>query len=312
MQPPLPAKIKTIMAQRDHRMHHYVWHQVRNGWNFYDAATRDQIAALGWAPPRPALEPLPPDDRRPVFNNFSGEDFLYMHRQMIAFVNNELTNIGDPAYRKVIGWQSLPSPNDVDFAVPPTWDTGNVDLNQYLQETKSDDFFKNTMQPSERHYTDSAFLRSVSLGELGARIEFTIHNRMHMRWCTKVSQMRPDVDPAKPDEIDPKWDSPDYDWLGDTYSSHVHQNFWKIHGWVDDQIEAWKTANGTTGEIQWKGTWVGKMPNHPQPSSLHALLTTQAQERVLEHDHGAELNKVLRVILRSGIRCNFYDKVVVE
>src|SRR6476469_5489227 len=32
---PLPHAVVEIMAKREHRMHHWLWHEVRNGWNRY-------------------------------------------------------------------------------------------------------------------------------------------------------------------------------------------------------------------------------------------------------------------------------------
>ena len=41
-----------------------------------------------------------------------------------------------------------------------------------------------------------------------------------MRFCSQVPGIRPDSDQFST-AIDPKWDDPAYDWLGDTYSSHA-------------------------------------------------------------------------------------------
>ncbi len=129
--------------------------------------------------------------------------------------------------------------------------------------------------------------------------------------------MRPDIDPANPDDIDARWDDPSYDWLGDTYSSHVNRVFWKLHGWVDNRIEDWKQANNVNGPIQWRGTWLGKMPPHPAPHSLHAILTLEPRDmevsvRALhDHDHGhtGEMKQVLQAVLRSGQTHHLYDPI---
>jgi hypothetical protein len=165
----------------------------------------------------------------------------------------------------------------------------------------------------ENDYTDAGKLSKWSLGELGSRIEFTIHNQMHMRWCSEPAQtgMRPDIDVAHPERIDVKWDDVSYDWLGDTYSSHVNSVFWKIHGWVDSRIEDWKSANNVTGEIVWKGKWVGKAMTDPHPDSFLSVFAT-----VVGHDHHGtthgslqEMEKVVAVIARGGRFCHFYDDV---
>lgn len=285
-------------------MHHYLWHEVRNGWLFYDQATQAAISALGWAPPRPARRPGANNSAEVIYDNDSGEDFLYMHRQMIALVNQRLSEIADPNYPRVQGWGGVPAPTDTDYPVPPPWDSGDADLNKALNRVKAKEYFAQ-FQAWEKQYEDTAWLKGRTLGELGARIEFSIHNMMHMRWCAQAAELRPDVDPQFPDDIDAKWDAPSYDWLGDTYSSHVNSVFWKLHGWVDNRIEDWRKANGVSGPIAWKGTWVGKMPPHPAPASLHALLSGAEAH----HDHGSEMKKVLKLVLRSGVRCHFYDEV---
>ena len=308
----LPISVVRMMAQRARRMHHYLFHQTRNMWHFWDEGTKNAITQLGWEPPRPAREPNGTGGRRTVLNNDSGEDFLYMHRQMISGVNMKLAEIGDPNYPKIEGWQSLPKPNDTDFPVPPAWDTGDNDFNTFLQSVKSDTYFQQNFESWESTYTDTSVLSSMSLGELGARLEFSIHNMMHMRWCREMD-LRPDVDPTTPEQIDPMWDVETNNWLGDTYSSHVHPIFWKLHGWIDDRIDDWMAANGLTGNIPWKGTWVGKMPPHPVPESLHATLVAPlgiTKNKVHEmHDHVSEMEKVAKIILRSGKLCHFYDEV---
>ena len=314
----LPTAARAMWAERRRRMHHYLWHTVRNGWEWFDQDERDSIAELRWAPPRPALIRLPNEQAQINTANNSGEDFLYMHRQMIFATNLKLSQIADPSYPHVEPWSMLPSIGDLEYPVPQPWDTDDPGLNAYLTESKSDAFFTGTMQNWESQYRDRTLLQSVSLGELGARIEFTIHNRMHIRWCNEMDR-RPDSDPTNPDSIDPIWDASSYDWLGDTYSSHVNDVFWKLHGWVDDCIDAWAQANGVTGDIQWIGTWVGRMPPHPDPFSLHGMLAANAASsaEVREptkrmHDHGDVMSKVLQIVQKSGVRCHFYDAVVVE
>ena len=238
----LPIGVVRMMAQRARRMHHYLFHQTRNMWLFWDDNTKGQIEALGWEPPRPSREPNGAGGRRTIIDNDSGEDFLYMHRQMIAGVNLKLAEIGDPSYPKIEGWQSLPRATNTEYPVPPAWDTGNAGFNDFLVDVKSDTYFQNNFEVWERNYTDPNVLANMTLGELGARLEFSIHNMMHMRWCREMI-IRPDVDPTTPEQIDPVWDELSYNWLGDTYSSHVNPVFWKLHGWIDDRIDDWMSAN---------------------------------------------------------------------
>lgn len=282
--PALPREVVKLMASRVHRLHHYLWHEVRNKWLVYDALTREAIRELGWEPPRPAQKLVPGVGFTAILDNDSGEDFLFMHRQMIVLVNRLLAQIADPAYPQIQGWKTLPKPGDSDYPVP-VWNSSDPFLNLYLKETKSDLFFQQTMQPWEQDLTNPDWLRGKSLGEVGARIEFTIHNRMHMRWCSNPGDIRPDTGGVQANEIDVRWDTPAYDWLGDTYASHVHPCFWKIHGWVDARIEDWKQANDVTGPLEWKGTWVGKPLPGPGMNTLEMMLSNP--DRAI-NDHRAE------------------------
>lgn len=309
MTPQLPKQVVDLMAQRGWRLHHFLWHEVRNGWLFYDAATQAQIRELGWEPPRPAQRPVG-DRGETILDNFSGEDFLYMHREMIGTVNKLL--VGNPDYPKVKGWTQLPRPGDADYPVPPPWVTGDDDLDNYLRSVKSDQTFNTSFVTWERNYTDPARLRAMSLGEFGARLEFTIHNQMHMRWCAEpvATGVRPDVDPAAANTIDIKWDAPTYDWLGDTYSSHVHSTFWKLHGWVDDRIDDWAKANDVVGAIPWRGMWLGKSAHPPHTfARLFAMTTTHDHHH---HDNLRELHDVVRIIAKTGRFCHFYDDVKLQ
>ena len=268
----LPNKVVTEMAKREHRMQHLLWHGVRNSWERMTSKQKQEIRNIdpAWEPPRPALN----SNGSVLRDNDSGEDFFYMHRQMIAHVNSLLAQVNDPAYPKIEGWKNVPPPGDTDYPVPTL---------PGLESVKSDEFYTNTMFPWEKKYTDTTYLKSVTLGQLGADLEFTIHNNMHMRWAAP-SQVgyRPSTSLTKP--VDVKWDDPAYDYLGDTYSSHVNPIFWKLHGWVDDRIEDWAKANGITGPIQWKGTWEGPMEHshHHQHRAMAALTPSQNKIDKLE------------------------------
>lgn len=250
--PTLPEQVVNEMAQRQHRFHHYLWHRVRNSWSRLGESERRTIRDInpGWEPPRAALDAA----GRPLRDNDSGEDFLFMHRQMLALANDILARVNSPDYPRVEGWPRVPSPGDTDYPVPEFPDSG-------LEEIKSDGYFYQTILPLGRRYTDADYLGSVTLGQLGSDIEFTIHNDLHMRWAAPSPVgYRPST--AITQTIAAQWDSPAYDYLGDTYSSHVNPVFWKLHGWVDDRIEDWKRAHSVAGEIEWRGTWVGPAAHH--------------------------------------------------
>lgn len=339
----LPREVTERMASREHRHHHWLWHEVRNSWLSYPEDVRQQIRALGWEPPRPALD----ENRRPILDNASGEDFLYMHKQMLIDVSRMLTRLNDPAYPGVLVWRKVPPPGDPLFPVPPPWfdpERGDeVDRRSFfemIKRLKSDIFYEKRMVSWQRLFTDPGWLRDVTLGELGALVEQTIHAAMHNRWSASPAGFRPDPGPAQGHTIDPIWDDPRYNFLGDTYSSHVNPVFWSLHAWVDDRIEDWKAANGVFGNGFWKGTWVGKMPRidapmgerppeeqpapiQPAPSHPHAAPhRTAAHPRVLEgedpdamnpgphalihdashqHDDLEEMQEVVRLIGQCGI-----------
>ena len=76
-----------------------------------------------------------------------------------------------------------------------------------------------------------------------------------------------------------------YDWLNDTYGSHVNIHFWKLHGLVDQIVDKWLAPNGYTAIAQdcngnpkcyqWQGTWVGD--NVPPPDDSQTRATPEAQ-----------------------------------
>ena len=275
MFPPLPQALVDYLAGRGVRQHHYLWHLVRGQWldpTGFTPAQRERIKQMGWVPPRRAAGP----DGVMLQNN-SGEDFLYMHRQMIADANKVLADAGYPDHPRIEGWHLIPRPDDADWPVPPQFDA-SLPFAAALNEAKSDTFFNTRIAPLEQRYTDPAYLSTVSLGEFGARLEFSIHNAMHLRWAGQLPAYRLE-DPADLTSVDSRWDDPAYDWLADTYSSHVNAVFWKLHGWVDARIDDWVRANGGTGEPVWKGTWVGP-DGHP-----HMHLPVALDEPAIETEH---------------------------
>jgi hypothetical protein len=110
---------------------------------------------------------------------------------------------------------------------------------------KAPAFLSGVMRPLSNLVRSPRFLSALTLGQLGNMLEFTVHGWMHVRWTETV------YDPATGEpigrsslfDIDPKWDDPANDDLGDFYSSHVHPTFWRLHGWIDDRINEWASAN---------------------------------------------------------------------
>ena len=124
----------------------------------------------------------------------------------------------------------------------------------------------------DQQYKDPTYLATLTLGELGALLEFSVHNDMHLRWSALPRD--PDTNAALPQgrpddpQVSPKWDSPRYDTLLEFYSSHVHPVFWRLHGWIDDRIDDWYEAHERVhpgevvrrrdGDVAWfaPGRWV--------------------------------------------------------
>jgi hypothetical protein len=284
--PVLPREVVETMASREQRLHHWLWHEVRNSWLLYPEEVRAQVRELGWEPPRPAQD----ERRRPILDNDAGEDFLYMHRQMLIQVSRILSRVNDPNYPRVRVWTTVPCPGDADFPVPPAWFDPTLDEQidrrtffETLQRLKSDIFYQKRLVYWQKLFTNPAFLRSVSLGTLGSLIEWSIHSSMHMRWASSPAGFRPEPGPAEGHTIDPLWDDSRYDYLGDTYASHVNPVFWSLHGWVDDRIEDWKLANGVYGNNFWKGTWVGKMPDEGAHDAQPQMMAPSGAMQGHEH-----------------------------
>jgi hypothetical protein len=284
--PALPAQVVEAMAQRRWRFHHYLWHRLRNSWLRLTESERQAVGNIdsAWMPPRPALDAL----RRPLRDNDSGEDFLFMHRRMIAFVNDVLKMVNDPVYPRIEGWRSVPQPEAADYPVPEFFDSE-------LEKVKSAKYFKQFIAPWERQYTNFDYLREVTLGQLGSDMQFTIHHDVHMRWAAPSPVgYRPPTSITQ--EIDVQWDAPAYDYLGDTYSSPVNPIFWKLHGWMDDRVEDWQRAHGIKGEVEWKGTWIGPTVGHDGHADVLMANSSEVQDN---------MRRIDRII--SGSRASEFD-----
>jgi hypothetical protein len=284
------------MARREYRMHQLLWHEIRRFWNQYPPDVQQKICELGWKPPRPSRD----ENEAPILTNDSGEDFFYMHRQLIGRVNGLLAEIGDPNYPYVEGWVHLPRPGDPDYPVPPPWfDPGSLPVrNRYVSRIKTDVVFEKHFTYWEKTVTDPVFLRSVSLGTLGALIDYFLVDPVRRRWAAAPGATRPEVDPPDVSTISTEWDDPRYDFLGDYYSMHVNPIHWRFVGWIDDRIEEWKLANGVFGNDFWKGTWVGILPD-VQPATSQGLSTrSTAPESAAEGLTAME--ELMRTIARTG------------
>ena len=258
--PKLPRQVVQMLASPEMREHHATWHLVRDRWHAMSQAERQPFVDQHWAPPRlnprrwPADElPAPPRDPG------SGLDFLFMHRRMIEHVDALLAEIGDPDYPRITGWDPIPwDHDDPDWPMPPNYPDGPPQPKDPAVTTR----WRNEVA---QKYENDAWLEAVTLDDLGAEIENGIHNWMHMHWAS---------DPWFKDLQGQDENDPRNDYLGSTYSSHVNETFWKLHGWIDDRIGQWERATGERADFS--DSWEG--PSH---SDHMAATVSLARERPL-------------------------------
>jgi hypothetical protein len=286
--PEQQAVIRKVMSNRRHRVGHGLWHSLRD----MEPKERSEIAnAFGdkrWAEPPPSKS-CPLEDKE----KHGGEDFLYMHRQMIremqdALANNQVVVNGKKRkkmVRCIAGWDTLPALNDKRFPVPGK-PIGVKDEKIYQVMKKWEETFK-----------DKEWLKGKTLNEVGELIEKTLHNYMHMRWAKEPPPH--DGAPLPLDNVfPPGWpfDAESNDYLGDPYSAHVNPIFWKLHIFIDRFPEIWAEANGKRiaetcppndeSCFAWKGTWVG-VPMHekePDGSPDDRMRTTPPRKSRGAHD----------------------------
>ncbi|MGW4103666.1 hypothetical protein [Streptomyces sp. NPDC004976] len=108
--------------------------------------------------------------------------------------------------------------------------------------------------------------------------------------------------------VDPKWDDSAYNWLGDTYSSHVNPLFWKLHGWVDARIDDWMAANNLQGPVPWSfdPPWSGPEggPDHGHHAVTHLALRARpgsAEADALQARLSA-MEATVEDLKRAGVR----------
>lgn len=260
------ATMQNMMSGVGHRQQHYLWHAVRGSWNELTAAQRDIVLRLypNWSPPNPAF------DASGAFMCASnaGEDFLFMHREMLGHLRGALKD------KMIQPWTTLPE-SATDLCYGFNGNSAAKSKNKYQ-----------VIAQWESRFQDPRYLKSVSLAALGMDLEFSIHNTMHMRWAQEPTPPTPDIDIFAGLTVPPSFDGTQNDYLGDPYSAHVNPIFWKLHGWVDARIDGWLIANGYVDSAgnpfisescpaavapgtkcyQWKSKWVG-VPNNAAPTT---------------------------------------------
>lgn len=277
----IPDAARQRLASERVRMYHALWHLVRNEeeWTDMDAAQKAELVTQGWTPPR--FEG----------NDGGGIDFLYMHRRMIGMVNawaagEDGHHHGAPmqAGGFVRGWREIPW----DHA-DPVWPMPVVDLTSdprfpaIFGRSKEQAATAVYQRRVSEQFANREWLRSQTIDQFGTQLEFTIHGWMHMHWSP--------APPANPNNLDAS-----NDWLGSPFSSHVNRHFWKLHGWIDDRINAWEDARGEAANLSggWDGPpdYVTGEPHSADPQLFNVLrfeerrpLLMPWKDLLLENEH---------------------------
>jgi hypothetical protein len=267
--------INELFGTRAHRMQHALWHAVRSGLTPQD--TQSVITAFGsqWKEGHP-LCPPPQNNADDVSYNPTGEDFLYMHHEMVMMLRFQLTAKGQKC---ITPWTTIPEAKE--------WP-----IKGELKGPKTDNALK-LLKGWDAFIQNEKWMSQVSLSQLGWALEFTLHNNLHMRYADdrpapKFRATKPEDDgaPMPKDGVFPAgWNFDDvaYNWLADPYGAALNPVFWKIHGYVDHALALWLKAHGyarvaldcqgdTKTCYQWRGQWVGNLPDIPaaddQPDSV--------------------------------------------
>ena len=100
---PLPGPVLQEFGSKHMRLHHLVWHFTRNQWNTLSIEQQKAIEKLGWQPPRPLQLPIRGTVASRERDNGAGEDFLYMHRDMLLKMRKILVANGLPPIDIAVG-----------------------------------------------------------------------------------------------------------------------------------------------------------------------------------------------------------------
>lgn len=257
--------IDQTMSSREHRLWHYFWHATRNSWTELSPTQQKFFLKFDprWQPVHLLEKPknAPAADAK-VYDpkvNGAGEDFLFMHHQMMSELFSNLASAG---LRCISPWNELPNVNDPDWKIEGS-------------EPPKDEKSFNKMQAWVAQFHSKDYLKGKKLSEVGYVLENSLHNNMHMRWATPEPPQgfggRPEISVSSLKKGLKPFDDPRYNWLADPYSAHVNPVFWKLHGLVESVIFHWLEANdkkriamdcqGDSSCYTWKGQWMGAPPH---------------------------------------------------
>jgi hypothetical protein len=175
----------------------------------------------------------------------------------------------------IAGWNPIPwNHNDPTWPMP-IW-PGSTPRHKQVSQTR---YWR---QAATGFYERDAWLRRVTLDQLGIELERGIHGWMHMHWSA-----------PQPSQVLGTRTSDD--WLGNPFSSHVNAAFWKLHGWIDDRIGQWERASRQRANFA--GIWLGPFPSHG--ASARPRASTRAGEaQQHRHDHVQVMINIFEMIGR--------------
>lgn len=240
---------KGFLASPDHREWHYQWHQT-----FKTPATpgNEWSRLRSWGLAKAGEDAAAYADR---MARFPGESFLFMHRQMIRMLQQEMTALGLPC---VAPWASVP-----EKALDPVWPipqaVGADDEDQEIFDSQM-----RALRAEAAKFENPEFLKSVDLNQLGQRLQGSLHIMLHTVYQNREEQRARDC--AGTEETSPTCDD-----MGSNRSSQVNIYFWKLHGYVDGLLGRWLELHGyreiavrcegRPGCYEWKGAFLG--PHYP-------------------------------------------------
>jgi hypothetical protein len=242
--------VRAHMARPEMRLAHLLWHHVRSTWwRVPDDEKRRFTARFGvaWTPARPGLRAW----QDPILDNGSGLDFLCMHHHMVMRVNALLQEAGEPP---VDPWPEPPEADDPEYRVP----TDGFNPLLFRERPSKNDNTWAIWLAATQVLLWTKCLRDMPIDELGARLEYGIHNAMHERFGGYATNghLRNNLHDLWRTS-GPDWNDPEYDTLLDPYAAHVHPWFWKIHGWIDACWMRWQSASKSTMPMD--DVWHGPM-----------------------------------------------------
>lgn len=251
-------KVVPFLAEPRHRDWHFRWHSIRreisaDGINNFppDRKTLEAWKADGWIDGD--IDKFVEDHR--IGGRLSGEDFFFMHRQMIKMLQIEQSNAGIPCWAP---WRELPNNvKDPKWPVPKSTHSPKPEL------VKQDQRELNELIEISRDLRRPEYLRTVSLSEFGTKVEALLHGKLHTfySWPTQGCQNNETDNSVKCDD------------LTHDRTAHLNKYFWKLHGHIDQMLGDWLKANGKETIAldcrkaknpatcqQWSGIWLGALP----------------------------------------------------